>query len=178
MRALAFIVVSALAFMSIRPVSAQEHTWAIQLVHKGSETPYTEEEANEFAIRNGLQSLGAIGGLDGYFLMGLENDSANPEWLNDKEVQSSETQRLQKRSPQQVENELSMHHHVQWYEYQRIKKRSTRAIALRLAEDEADLGFNLFNDPLYQSQWHLVSFRFYSLMHDQGQDCSHAVLFS
>ena len=137
----------------------KEHTWAVQLLHKQTKQPFTETEAETFAQQKGLLSLGPVGGLEGHYLFKLDNlKLSKKSHIVDGEDGSVSTHTIDKRHPKVVvEEDLLDAEHVHWFEYQELKKRTRRAATVRVVEDEADLGFNMFLDPLYQSQWHLVS---------------------
>lgn len=113
--------------------------WAVQLQDPDTHKPWTESEAEAYALENDFTFLGQVGALEGYFL--FETDICF-----DESTCAAQPGQLQRRSQDEIHKLLLDSQNVKWFEKQVPKKRHKR-----------ELDIKTFPDPLLPQQWHLVS---------------------
>jgi len=109
--------------------------WAVKLVNSWTGLPFNKEEANQFALDHGYENLGQIGALEGYFL-----------FKDDRQLNKYSPHQIIRRSPSEIDQDLSNLKEVEWFELQIPQQRGKRSIV--------DI-----QDPLYKKQWHLVNIK-------------------
>ena len=122
--------------------------WAVQLLHQ-NEQPFTEAEAQSYALKRNFLSRGIIAHFPGYYLLETpiysEESKTNEIEIKDKWNQV-EVHKLSKRTVSNVNEEFEKCENVEWFEEQIPKVRHTRSV----------LHAPQFEDPLFKKQWHLV----------------------